>query len=335
MNESLNFLKNFTFFTLFASMLSFWVEFIFLSTHQSQPQIISDVEENFTPKKVISFGESFFFISLLFLTLELITRWFLSKHFPLSNLYESLLFLNWSLLTFFFFFEKFLKSQFLLKMEVEENQSALRDSENFFGAILSSFLLFLQSFADWQLPDEMRIVRPLVPALQSNWLLMHVSIMIFSYATLFIGSLFSIVYLVLDTFKENDSKNEFLLKLNTTKAVLSGPNTLENVLKDLDTKSSQILSLGFPLLTLGILSGAIWANEAWGSYWSWDPKETWAFITWLVFAFYLHTRIQKGWKGKDSALVATLGFFIIWICYLGVNLLAKGLHSYGWIVNGS
>ena len=91
------------------------------------------------------------------------------------------------------------------------------------------------------------------------------------------------------------------------------------------------MAFGFPLLTLGILSGSVWANEAWGSYWSWDPKETWAFITWLIFAFYLHTRLQYGWEGEKSAFVASFGFFIVWICYLGVNLLGKGLHSYGWL----
>jgi len=98
----------------------------------------------------------------------------------------------------------------------------------------------------------------------------------------------------------------------------------------LDNLSYRTLGLGFPLLTIGILSGAVWANEAWGSYWSWDPKETWALITWLVFAIYLHTRLSKGWRGNRPALIAVAGFFVVWICYLGVNLLGTGLHSYGW-----
>ena len=101
--------------------------------------------------------------------------------------------------------------------------------------------------------------------------------------------------------------------------------------KSLDNLSYRTLGIGFPLLTIGIVSGAVWANEAWGSYWSWDPKETWALITWVVFAIYFHTRITKGWEGKKPAIIATSGFFIVWICYLGVNLLGKGLHSYGWI----
>jgi cytochrome c-type biogenesis protein CcsB len=106
----------------------------------------------------------------------------------------------------------------------------------------------------------------------------------------------------------------------------------ENKLAEtLDNLSYRTLGIGFPLLTIGILSGSVWANEAWGSYWSWDPKETWAFITWLVFAIYLHTRITKGWQGKKPAIIASVGFLIVWVCYLGVNLLGKGLHSYGWI----
>jgi hypothetical protein len=100
----------------------------------------------------------------------------------------------------------------------------------------------------------------------------------------------------------------------------------------LDNLVYQQIRLGFPFLTLGILSGAIWANQAWGSYWSWDPKETWAFITWLIFAIYLHVRLNLGWEARQSARVAVFGFFIIWICFLGVNLLGKGLHSYGFVV---
>ena len=97
----------------------------------------------------------------------------------------------------------------------------------------------------------------------------------------------------------------------------------------LDYWSYYVISLGFTFLTIGILSGAVWANEAWGSYWNWDPKETWAFITWTIFAIYSHTRTNQNFKGINSALVASIGFLIIWICYFGINLLGIGLHSYG------
>ena len=100
-------------------------------------------------------------------------------------------------------------------------------------------------------------------------------------------------------------------------------------IQQLDRWGYRIISLGFLFLTIGILSGAVWANEAWGSYWNWDPKETWAFITWTIFAIYLHTRKNKKFEGVNSSIVASIGFLIIWICYLGINLLGIGLHSYG------
>jgi cytochrome c-type biogenesis protein CcsB len=105
---------------------------------------------------------------------------------------------------------------------------------------------------------------------------------------------------------------------------------MKSLLKLLDNLSYRTLGFGFPLLTIGILSGAVWANQAWGSYWSWDPKETWALITWVIFAIYFHFRFNKQWSGTKPAMVASIGFVFLWICYLGVNLLGKGLHSYGW-----
>ena len=108
---------------------------------------------------------------------------------------------------------------------------------------------------------------------------------------------------------------------------------LFNLFEILDSLSYRMLSIGFCFLTLGILSGAVWANETWGSYWSWDPKETWALITWFTFAIYLHTRLLQGWEGIKPAWIASFGFVIIWVCYLGVNLLGKGLHSYGFLTN--
>jgi len=138
---------------------------------------------------------------------------------------------------------------------------------------------------------------------------MHVSMMMLSYSILLLGSLLCILYFTLN-------------KIKTDK---------KNLLQNLDSWSYRTIGLGFPLLTIGIIAGAVWANEAWGSYWSWDPKETWALITWLNFAIYLHARIVKGWNGEKVALIGSLGFLTVWICYLGVNFLGKGLHSYGWV----
>lgn len=189
---------------------------------------------------------------------------------------------------------------------------------------------------------------PLIPALQSNWLMMHVTVMLLSYAALLSGALLAISFLLLDkvnliniiswqSLKTKSSNIELSFSQESQNLKNSNSNFLLNFkkiefLKILDNLSYRLIGIGFSFLTIGILSGAVWANEAWGSYWSWDPKETWALITWIVFAIYLHTRLIKGWKGKKSAFVASLGFITLWVCYLGVNLLGKGLHSYGWFL---
>ena len=193
----------------------------------------------------------------------------------------------------------------------------------------------------------MQKVAPLIPALQSNWLMMHVSVMLLSYAALFSGTLLSISFLILGWIKASitpgiskvmlqntdniTSETDFSFSSGTKKESSLKFLKLED-LNNLDNLSYRLIGIGFSFLTIGILSGAVWANEAWGSYWSWDPKETWALIAWITFAIYLHTRLVRGWRGQKSALVASLGFFILWICYLGVNLLGKGLHSYGWFL---
>lgn len=217
------------------------------------------------------------------------------------------------------------------------------------GAVTTPLSMFIIGFATLSLPDGMQKAAPLVPALKSNWLMMHVSIMMFSYSTLIIGSLLSIVFLVLTQGKQVSLKGNsigFTSDLNSNEdrreignnisITLGGSEgVLEkklSLLESLDNLSYRIIGLGFPLLTIGIIAGAVWANEAWGSYWSWDPKETWALITWLVFAAYLHTRITRSWQGKGPAILASIGFIVVWVCYLGVNFLGKGLHSYGWIV---
>jgi len=174
--------------------------------------------------------------------------------------------------------------------------------------------------------------------------MLHVSMMLLSYGTLIMGSLLSILFLVISKNKKIDlqlTQNSSLplynvmLEYYETK-IVSPTTTISELgklklLQSLDNWSYRIIGLGFPFLTIGIISGGVWANEAWGSYWSWDPKETWALITWLVFATYLHARITKGWEGNRTAILGGLGFFVIWICYLGVNFLGKGLHTYGWV----
>ena len=255
----------------------------------------------------------------------LCSRWIIAGYFPLSNLYESLLFLTCLLLTIYLYIETKTKSKLI-------------------GSVLIPVTLLISGFSNLTLSPEMQKASPLVPALQSNWLMMHVSMMLLSYSTLIIGSLLCIVFLVISRAKDVDLKTMddsslplYNIMLDYYEAKLLSPSTEISefgklkLLQSIDNWSYRIIGLGFPFLTIGIISGGVWANEAWGSYWSWDPKETWALITWLVFASYLHARITKGWEGKQTAILGSLGFFVIWICYLGVNFLGKGLHSYGWV----
>ena len=265
-------------------------------------------------------------VSNILFMLTLSIRWASEGYFPLSNLYESLIFLSWGI-------------SFIHLVLEYKTQSRL------IGAIATPLMFFLSGFSSLTLPTDMQKALPLVPSLQSNWLMMHVSMMMVSYATLIIGSLLSILYLAFVSF--NGQKNQVVIETSVTDLSSSISSSAPSVsvasvgsvaysklslLQTVDIWSYRIIGLGFPFLTIGIISGAVWANEAWGSYWSWDPKETWALITWLVFAIYLHSRLLKGWQGKQAAILGSCGFFVIWICYLGVNFLGKGLHSYGWVL---
>ena len=272
---------------------------------------------------------------LIFILLSV--RWLNYGYFPLSNLYESLLFLAWGI-TFT-----------TIVLEYQTRTPII-------GSISNPITLFITGFAGLSLPENMQAPSPLVPALKSNWLMMHVTVMMLSYASLIVGSLLGIFFLIL----ANGKKDEVLLQGNsygnnfnsskladtvfykqeadeeyTTLILEDSTSTNSNrltLLESLDNLSYRTISFGFPLLTIGIIAGAVWANEAWGSYWSWDPKETWALITWLVFASYLHARISRSWQGKKPAMIASVGFIVVWICYLGVNFLGKGLHTYGQIL---
>nr|YP_009973159.1 cytochrome c heme attachment protein [Neotrinia splendens]QNH91954.1 cytochrome c heme attachment protein [Neotrinia splendens] len=268
--------------------------------------------------------------TFLSITGFLVSRWASSGHFPLSNLYESLIFLSWALY-------------------ILHTIPKIQNSKNDLSRITTPSTILTQGFATSGLLTEMHQSTILVPALQSQWLMMHVSMMLLSYATLLCGSLLSAALLIVrfrnnfqffskkkknvlfNTFFFSQIEN-FYAKRSALKSTSfpSFPNYYKYQLTErLDSWSYRVISLGFTLLTIGILCGAVWANEAWGSYWNWDPKETWAFITWTIFAIYLHSRTNPNWKGTNSALVASIGFLIIWICYFGINLLGIGLHSYG------
>ena len=336
-------------------------------------------------------GRSGIILSNVLLMVLLCNRWKESGHFPLSNLYESLMFLSWSFTVIHLFLENltgkkplgaltgFPEGQISEANLSANSQTASNQSVGkFIGAITTPSALFTNAFATFTLPKEMQGSSSLVPALQSNWLMMHVTVMIISYAALILGSLLSIAYLIITgkkplgtpltgpegitgfpegqiseanlsaikrksnfdtnldsnniTNKDTEETNSEFVSTKGTLDYSNKKNLRQSIALTLDNLSYRILGIGFPFLTIGILSGAVWANEAWGSYWSWDPKETWAFLTWLVYAIYLHTRLNKGWEGKKPAIIASLGFIVTWICYLGVNLIGEGLHSYGWII---
>jgi len=308
------FLLNSSFLLSFLITVYYWIKSIFSSDRNYQ-----------------FYGFNAFLFLNIIISLQLIIRWVDSGHFPLSSLYESLLFLSWSISTIYLIIENFLQKEFI-------------------GILIAPLLLCIIGFTGFSLPGELQYSKPLVPALQSNWLFMHVSVMILSYAGLLVGSILSITYIVISFFSQSktsllDNQNTSILEaqpetlLSTFNSDMYSKSSvpqnttplksLPDLLLIFDNLSYRTIGIGFCFLTLGILSGAVWANETWGTYWSWDPKETWALITWLAFAAYLHTRLIYGWKGKKPAIIASIGFLFIWVCYLGVNLLGKGLHSYG------
>ncbi|MCU0535191.1 MAG: c-type cytochrome biogenesis protein CcsB [Hydrococcus sp. Prado102] len=331
-----NILDNTSFLVLFITMLVYWGGAAF-------PEI----------PYLSALGSAGVWIANLCIAALLGARWLEAGYFPLSNLYESLFFLAWGITTVHLIAERMSRSRLV-------------------GVATTPIAMAITAFAAISLPSEMQASAPLVPALKSNWLMMHVSVMMLSYSALMVGSLLAIAFLVVTRgqsvelrgssvgtggyrnsrlltsqnqladnnavavapalTESNGNSNTAVLNLTTT--VSASASTLSpvrlNLADTLDNISYRVIGLGFPLLTIGIIAGAVWANEAWGSYWSWDPKETWALITWLVFAAYLHSRITRGWQGRKPAILAASGFVVVWVCYLGVNLLGKGLHSYGW-----
>jgi len=313
-------LDNIIFLILLVVTIVYWASLIFT---------------NFKFLTKVSFTGSIITNALLFILLG--SRWLNYGYFPLSNLYESLIFLAWGI-TF-------------VSIVLEQ-----KSTTSIIGSIISPISLFVVGFASLSLPENMQAPSPLVPALKSNWLMMHVTVMMLSYASLIVGSLLAILFLILASnrqekitlqgssygnssnssnlintafYTEDSSESYSNLILKDSVASVQQPRL--TLLESLDNLSYRTISFGFPLLTIGIIAGAVWANEAWGSYWSWDPKETWALITWLVFASYLHARITKSWQGTKPAIIASVGFVVVWICYLGVNFLGKGLHTYGQI----
>jgi len=236
-------------------------------------------------------GYFFAFLGLIVHTLALIMRTVESGHAPFTNMYESLSLFAWAS---------------ILAYVIIEITFKIRNAGAYFMLIVIALMALASS------PLMPKEAMPLVPALQSYWLWLHVSVTLLGEAFFAVAFITSIMYLAADT-KEKKGK----------KTGLSSAK--------LDSISYRSIAIGFPIFTLGgLVFGMIWASKAWGSYWSWDPKEVWSLITWLVFALYLHTRIVMGWKGRRAAIIAILGFLAALFTYFGVNYLLAGLHSYAY-----
>ncbi len=224
-------------------------------------------------------------------------RWYESYqmnigHAPLTNMYESLVFFSWSIVIFYLVLELKIKNRLI-------------------GTFAIPFAFLSMAYASFgsNINDQ---IKPLIPALQSNWLIAHVVACFIGYAAFAVACGLGIMYLCKAAAKDKDGLMATLPDL-----------------KIIDDINHKTMIFGFLWLSAGIITGAIWANSAWGTYWSWDPKETWSLITWFIYAATLHARLTRGWQGKRIAWLAIIGFLAVLFTYYGVNFLLSGLHSYG------
>lgn len=215
---------------------------------------------------------------------------------PLSNMYESLVFFAFCIAVLYIFIE------FAYKIKI-------------IGTYIVPFTFLTMAYASYS-TEFGKEIKPLLPALQSNWLAAHVITCFIGYAAFAIACGMAIFYLY---------KNALSNRENAQQEATSS----KQLLKTIDAINYKMVAFGFIWLTAGIVTGAIWANSAWGTYWSWDPKETWSLITWFVYALALHARYTRGWDGFKMSIVSLVGFVSVIFTYYGVNFLLSGLHSYG------
>lgn len=238
-------------------------------------------------------------IGLIAQSVALIIRWKTSYdlgmgHAPLTNFYESLIFFAWTIVFLYLLMEWRLKNRSI-------------------GVFVLPVAFLIMAYASIA-PGISNRIEPLIPALQSNWLTSHVLTCFMGYAAFTVAFGLGIMFFIKKIGEADLSKTSVFIRLLPS----------EYLMDELMYSST---ALGFIFLTLGIVTGSVWAHYAWGSYWSWDPKETWSLITWLVYAIMLHTRLVRGWRGRRMAIMAIVGFVCVLFTYLGVNLLPS-LHSY-------
>ncbi len=237
-------------------------------------------------------------IALLIHTTGLGLRWYESYqigygHIPLSNMYEALVSMSWCIVLVLILMEQKFKTETM-------------------GAFVLPIASLAMAYASLA-PNVRDEIEPLIPALQSNWLTYHVMTCFLGYAAFAVSFGASVAYLI----KNKDAPP-------TTEDDAGSLPALE-MLDELIYKANAV---GFLLLGIGIITGAVWANYAWGSYWSWDPKETWSLITWLIYAAFLHARLTRGWRGRRTAILSIIGFCGVLFTFFGVNYVLSGLHSY-------
>ncbi len=212
-------------------------------------------------------------------------------HAPLTNLYESLAFFSWTMGVMYLVIESKYKNRVI-------------------GAFCLPLAFLALAYASLSPGRE---IEPLIPALKSNWLIAHVFTCFVGYASFASAFGVGIAFLIKSNKEEPEPAPGEMRLLST---------------QWLDELIQKLIMFGFLFLTVGIITGAVWANSAWGRYWGWDPKETWSLVTWLIYAAMLHFRLMRGWRGKRIALFSIIGFAAVLFTYFGVNLL-PGLHSYG------
>ena len=178
---------------------------------------------------------------------------------------------------------------------------------SFLGVFAAPVVFLIMGYAAMQ----SREIHALMPALQSNWLVFHVSTAILSYGAFGVSFVLGFIFLVREKIRKDGFMDQHIPDRDK-----------------LDVIEYRSVCLGLLFLTITIITGAFWAKKCWGSYWNWDPKETWSLVTWIIYAVYLHLRIMRGWKGKAAAIFAVVGFICVIFTYIGVNTFLPGLHSY-------
>ena len=221
----------------------------------------------------------------------LVFRYFAAGYTPITNLHESLSFFALCVAGFFIFLRRIYRIGILGSV---------------FLPVVS--VMLISAFAA---PAG---IRPLPPMLRSYWLPIHTTFAFIGNAVFFAGFLVSIVYLLI----ERGIKKR---RCGTSPGRFPSLETLDRI-------NYKCMSYGFPFLTIGIITGALWAELAWGSYWNWDPKETWSLITWIMYAILIHNRLTIGWRGRKTAYMMIAGFVSVVVTFIGVNFFMGGLHSY-------